>query len=504
MRNEVPRKMERAGGILLHPISLPSSCGIGDLGSAANRWLAWLGESGCGLWQMLPLGPPGYSESPYQSYSSFAGNPLLISLDGLVEDGLLAQQDLDHVPDFPPDRIAYNDVMAFKYSALDLAAERFFGGANESLIQVYETYENENRDWLDDFALFMALKEAHDGLPWTSWEIELAARRPDAIGRAAEEMASSLDKYRFHQFVFSRQWQSVRQRARASGVELIGDLPIYVAHDSVDTWVHPELFQLDANGMPTYVAGVPPDYFSPTGQRWGNPLYRWEKMQANGFHWWIRRFRAVLRWVDLVRFDHFLGLNRYWQIPAANLTAEQGTWQPAPGEELLDKLQDALGGLPIIVEDLGLVTPEVEALRDRFGLPGMKILQFAFDGDSENPFLPDHYPSNCVAYTGTHDNDTARGWYENAPEQIRDRFRRYTGSDGTHVAWDMIRALWHSKADRTLAQMQDLLELGNEARMNVPGTSSGNWRWRMQESQLTLQLAEKLRALNETTDRMRG
>ncbi|MEJ2607409.1 MAG: 4-alpha-glucanotransferase [Anaerolineales bacterium] len=504
MRNEVPRKMERAGGILLHPISLPSSCGIGDLGSAANRWLAWLGESGCGLWQMLPLGPPGYSESPYQSYSSFAGNPLLISLDGLVEDGLLAQQDLDHVPDFPPDRIAYNDVMAFKYSALDLAAERFFGGANESLIQVYETYENENRDWLDDFALFMALKEAHDGLPWTSWETELAARRPDAIGRAAEEMASSLDKYRFHQFVFSRQWQSVRQRARASGVELIGDLPIYVAHDSVDTWVHPELFQLDANGMPTYVAGVPPDYFSPTGQRWGNPLYRWEKMQANGFHWWIRRFRAVLRWVDLVRFDHFLGLNRYWQIPAANLTAEQGTWQPAPGEELLDKLQDALGGLPIIVEDLGLVTPEVEALRDRFGLPGMKILQFAFDGDSENPFLPDHYPSNCVAYTGTHDNDTARGWYENAPEQIRDRFRRYTGSDGTHVAWDMIRALWHSKADRTLAQMQDLLELGNEARMNVPGTSSGNWRWRMQESQLTLQLAEKLRALNETTDRMRG
>jgi 4-alpha-glucanotransferase len=504
MRNEVPRKMERAGGILLHPISLPSSCGIGDLGSAANRWLAWLGESGCGLWQMLPLGPPGYSESPYQSYSSFAGNPLLISLDGLVEDGLLAQQDLDHVPDFPPDRIAYNDVMAFKYSALDLAAERFFGGANESLIQVYETYENENRDWLDDFALFMALKEAHDGLPWTSWETELAARRPDAIGRAAEEMASSLDKYRFHQFVFSRQWQSVRQRARASGVELIGDLPIYVAHDSVDTWVHPELFQLDANGMPTYVAGVPPDYFSPTGQRWGNPLYRWEKMQANGFHWWIRRFRAVLRWVDLVRFDHFLGLNRYWQIPAANLTAEQGTWQPAPGEELLDKLQDALGGLPIIVEDLGLVTPEVEALRDRFGLPGMKILQFAFDGDSENPFLPDRYPSNCVAYTGTHDNDTASGWYENAPEQIRDRFRRYTGSDGTHVAWDMIRALWHSKADRTLAQMQDLLELGNEARMNVPGTSSGNWRWRMQESQLTLQLAEKLRALNETTDRMRG
>lgn len=504
MSDEVQRKTERASGILLHPISLPSAHGIGDLGPAADRWLEWLGESGCALWQMLPLGPPGYSESPYQNYSSFAGNPLLISLDSLVEDGLLTQQDLDPRPEFPRGRIAYNDVMTFKYAALDLAAERFFGGANDSLMETYEAYEDENRDWLDDFALFMALKDTHDGLPWTAWESELTARQPDAIARAAREMASVLNKYRFHQFIFSRQWRSIRQRARAIGVKLIGDLPIYVAHDSVDTWVHPELFQLDARGMPTYVAGVPPDYFSPTGQRWGNPLYRWELMRANGFHWWIHRFQAVLRWVDLVRFDHFLGLNRYWQIPAANTTAEQGTWQPAPGGELLNTLQDALGGLPIIVEDLGLVTPEVEALRDRFGLPGMKILQFAFDGDSENPFLPHHYPSNCVAYTGTHDNETGRGWYENASEQIRDRFRRYTGSDGTHVAWDMIRALWDSKADRTLAQMQDLLELGNEARMNVPGTSSGNWCWRMQENHLTSQLAEKIRELNKATDRLVG
>lgn len=503
MNHEHPRKTERAGGILLHPISLPSPHGIGDLGQAAYRWLAWLGESGCALWQMLPLGPPGYSESPYQSYSSFAGNPLLISLDALVEDGLLTQQDLHPRPEFQPDRIAYNDVMPFKYAALALAAERFFGGANDALMQAYEAYEHENRDWLDDFVLFMALKEVHDGLPWTAWEAELVTRQPDAIARAAQDGASVLDKYRFHQFIFSRQWQSLRQGARAAGVKLIGDLPIYVAHDSVDTWVYPELFQLDERGMPTHVAGVPPDYFSPTGQRWGNPLYRWERMQANDFQWWIRRFRAVLNRVDLVRFDHFLGLNRYWQIPAANSTAEQGTWQPAPGAQLLSTLRDVLGELPIIVEDLGLVTPEVEALRDRFGLPGMKILQFAFDGGSENPFLPDNYAPNCVAYTGTHDNETACGWYENAPEYIRDHFRRYTGSDGTHVAWDMIRTIWQSKADRTLAQMQDLLELGNEARMNVPGTSSGNWCWRVQESQLTQQLAEKVRELNVSTDRLR-
>lgn len=502
MRSENPQGTKRVGGVLLHPISLPSAYGIGDLGAGAHRWLDWLNESGCSLWQMLPLGPPGYSESPYQSHSSFAGNPLLISLDALMEDGLLLGEDLQPIPEFPIDRIAYIDVMSFKYAALALAAGRFFQGTNASLLEEFEKYVSENQHWLDDFALFMALKEAHAGLPWTAWESELTTRQPEAVRRAARDLASEVDKYRFHQFVFHRQWQRIRQHAKEIGVRLIGDLPIYVAHDSVEVWVSPELFQVDENGMPTYVAGVPPDYFSPTGQRWGNPLYRWERMQGEDFDWWVHRFKSVLGRVDLVRFDHFLGLNRYWQIPAEMPTAEHGNWQPAPGMELLNTLRDSLGELPIIVEDLGLVTPEVEALRDHFGLPGMKILQFAFGSGPENESLPNHYPTNCVAYTGTHDNETARGWYENASESTRDHFRRYTGSDGLHVAWDMIRCIWESRADRTLAPMQDLLELGNEARMNLPGTSVGNWSWRMQEKQLTQQLAEKIHALNETTNRL--
>ena len=503
MKPEESQESKRAGGILLHPVSLPSSYGIGDLGSAAHHWLEWLADAGCSMWQMLPLGPPGYSESPYQNYSSFAGNPLLISLDILIEDGLLTEDDLHTMPEFPVDRIAYVEVMSFKYAALALAAERFFQGKNVSLAKAFEEYDHENQDWLNDFALFMALKEAHDGLPWTAWESGVATRQPEAIMRAARALKSEVDKYRFHQFFFHRQWRQVRQHASDVGVQLIGDLPIYVAHDSVDVWLRPDLFQVDESGMPTHVAGVPPDYFSPTGQRWGNPLYRWERMQEENFDWWVRRFQAVLNRVDLVRFDHFLGLNRNWQIPAENQTAEQGTWHPVPGADLLRTLREALGGLPIIVEDLGLVTPEVEELRDQFSLPGMKILQFAFDSGPENESLPHHYPTNCVAYTGTHDNETARGWYENASESTRDHFRRYTGSDGSHAAWDMIRCIWESRADRAIAPMQDLLELNNDARMNVPGTSEGNWSWRMQEIHLSQELADKMRALNETTDRLR-
>ncbi len=503
MRPEEPQGLKRAGGVLLHPVSLPSSHGIGDLGAAAHRWLAWLADAGCSMWQMLPLGPPGYSESPYQSYSSFAGNPLLISLDALVEDDLLTADDMHAMPEFPVDRIDYVDVMSFKYGALALAAERFFHGENTSLLEAFEEFEDENQEWLNDFTLFMALKEAHDGLPWTAWESDLTTRQPEAIVRATRALESEIDKYRFHQFIFHQQWQQIRRHASDVGVELIGDLPIYVAHDSVEVWLHPELFQVDECGMPTHVAGVPPDYFSPTGQRWGNPLYRWERMKEEKFDWWVRRFKAVLKRVGLVRFDHFLGLNRYWQIPAENQTAEQGIWQPAPGVDLLNTLREALGGLPIIVEDLGLVTPEVIELRDQFGLPGMKVLQFAFGSGPENESLPHYYPVNCVAYTGTHDNETSRGWYENASESIGDHFRRYTGSDGSHAAWDMIRCIWESRADRALAPMQDLLNLSNEARMNVPGTSEGNWSWRMQEIHLSRQLADKMHALNERTNRLR-
>ena len=503
MGSEALHEERRAAGVLLHPVSLPSSHGIGDLGAAAQRWLEWLADTGCSMWQMLPLGPPGYSESPYQSYSSFAGNPMLISLDDLIEDGLLDDDDLGAIPDFPADRVVYADVMSFKYSVLALAAERFFQGVEPQLMQEFEIYLNENRGWLADFALFMALKEVNGGLPWTAWESDLTTRQPEAIKRATREFSSEIKKYQFHQFIFYRQWRRIRRSAYEMGVRLIGDIPIYVAHDSVDVWLRPDLFQLDESGMPTYVAGVPPDYFSPSGQRWGNPLYRWERVHEENFDWWVRRFRAVLNRVDLVRFDHFLGLDRYWQIPVENQTAEQGIWQPAPGVDLLNTLQEALGGLPIIVEDLGLVTSEVEEMRDQFGLPGMKILQFAFGSGSENKSLPHHYPTNCVAYTGTHDNETSRGWYENASESIRDHFRRYTGSDGSQAAWDMIRCIWESRADRALAPMQDLLDLNNEARMNVPGTSEGNWSWRMQEFHLSQQLADRMRALNETTNRLR-
>jgi 4-alpha-glucanotransferase len=497
-------QFERAGGILLHPTSLPGPYGIGDLGASARDWLDWLSSSGCSLWQVLPLGPTGYGDSPYQSFSACAGNPVLISLEGLIEDGLLQVDDISPMPDFPQDRVDYGMVITYHEMLLALASKRFREGSAQHLIDAYRSFCREQAGWLDDFALFMALKSENNGHPWTEWDPSLVNRYPEALDAASIALKSSIEDHRFRQFIFFQQWERIKQQAHDGGISIIGDIPIFVSHDSADVWAHPELFHLDDAGMPTVVAGVPPDYFSPTGQRWGNPLYRWDTMRENGYAWWIQRFKAVLSCVDFVRLDHFRGFEAYWEVPAECPTAEVGRWVKGPGEDFIAVVRTALDDLPIIAEDLGLITPEVEALRDLFDLPGMKILQFGFEGTMAHPFLPHNYPERCVAYTGTHDNDTARGWYDSAGEAHRAFCRKCLSSDGNHIAWDMIQALWSSVAAWVIAPLQDFLELGSEARMNTPGQPSGNWSWRMQERDLNTTLASRLRTFNEQSGRGRA
>lgn len=487
---------ERSGGILLHPTSLPGPYGIGDFGPAAMDWIDWLVEAGCRLWQVLPLGPTGYGDSPYQSFSSFAGNFLLISLECLVEEGLLSPQDLDPRPDCPPNCVDYSVVKDYKERLLTIAMDNYLQGAARHLEDDFRSFCQAQSAWLDDFALFMSLKIAHQGVAWTGWEQNLVGRQPEAITRATQQWAEEIETQKFCQFLFFRQWSMVRQRAAAAGITIIGDIPIFAAHDSADVWANPEVFQLDEAGEPLVVGGVPPDYFSPTGQLWGNPVYRWDVLQTEGYHWWIKRFQAVLEMVDVVRLDHFRGFEACWEIPADSPTAETGRWVPGPGASFLQALQQTLGDLPIIAEDLGFITPEVIALRDMFNLPGMKILQFAFDGNPMHEFLPHNYPRRCVTYTGTHDNDTTVGWYESAPESDRAFCRRYLASDGSDISWDMIRAVWASVADWALTPLQDILGLGNQARMNLPGTTEGNWRWRVTEKQLTQAVAAKLRDMS--------
>ncbi len=364
----------------------------------------------------------------------------------------------------------------------------------------FDIFCAKNADWLEDYALFMAIKESHGGGSWAGWSAPLRHRDKAALTEARESLKHAISRFTFYQFIFFRQWDKLHAYANEHGVRIIGDIPIFVAYDSADVWGNPDLFYLDDEGMPTLVAGVPPDYFSPTGQLWGNPLYRWDVHKARGYKWWQARFRAILQMVDIVRLDHFRGFAGYWEIPAGSLTAEEGRWVPGPGADFFDALRADLGDLPIIAEDLGEITPDVIELRDQFNLPGMKILQFAFTGP-ENPFLPHYYPQNCVAYTGTHDNDTARGWYESASEHERNFARRYLSVDGSDIAWDLIRAVWASKALFALAPMQDLLSLGSEARMNYPSRATGNWDWRMREDALSDELRGKLRELNSETGR---
>jgi len=489
----------RSSGILLHPTSLPNRYGIGDLGKSAYDFVDFLHDSGTQFWQTLPLGPTGYGDSPYQSFSTFAGNPYLISPDFLLEEGLLHPNDLKEDLDIPRGRVDYGRVIGWKLNLLEKAFVRFTRDPKLGRRDL-NIFREKNSDWLEDYALFRAIKEAKDGGSWAGWDDNLRNREKSAISSARKELKSAVDRFVFYQYLFFHQWEALREYANVKGIKIIGDIPIFVSYDSSDVWANPELFFLDEQKNPTVVAGVPPDYFSKTGQLWGNPLYKWEKHKATNYAWWVKRMRAILNMVDIVRLDHFRGFAGYWEIPAGSLTAEEGRWVPGPGADFFDALRADLGDLPIIAEDLGEITPDVIELRDQFNLPGMKILQFAFTGP-ENPFLPHYYPQNCVAYTGTHDNDTARGWYESASEHERNFARRYLSVDGSDIAWDLIRAVWASKALFALAPMQDLLSLGSEARMNYPSRATGNWDWRMREDALSDELRGKLRELNSETGR---
>jgi len=472
-------KMKRSSGIILHPTSLPGPDGIGDLGPETFRWIDFLAESGCSLWQVLPLGPTGYGDSPYQCFSAFAGNPYLISPTMLLDDGLLGFEHLSKRPGFDPEVINFSEMMVWKNTLFEIAFKRFLKSGRKNLISEYHKFLSSQSYWLDDFSLFMAIKKIEGGIAWKDWPSNLRMKEPKALKVFLQEYKTSVEYQRFLQFIFFRQWNSVKSYAKSKGVMIIGDIPIFIAYDSADAWSHPEMFYLNAKGLPRVVAGVPPDYFSPTGQLWGNPLYRWAYHKKNGYTWWIQRIKNALEQFDILRMDHFRGFANYWEIPAGNPTAEIGRWVKGPGDSFFRAVLSALGSLPIIAEDLGEITPDVFALRDKFELPGMKVIQFAFASDPDDPFLPHNYSTHCVAYTGTHDNDTSLGWYENATESERDLIRRYLARSGSDISWDMIRAVWSSVAFMAIVPMQDLLCLGQKARMNFPGKLGGNWNWRM-------------------------
>ncbi len=480
----------RSAGILLHPTSLPGEFGIGELGAEAVSFVEFLKDSGQEVWQVLPLGPTGSGGSPYSSYSAFAGNPLLISTQHLAEHGLLDSTP----PCVAAGPVDYPAVIASKQGTLREAYENAEPGEG------FERFCAENRVWLEDYALYAALKEKSGGAAWTGWDRGISDRNPETLSRARRELGREVRFHKFVQYLFFEDWRAVKQAANEAGIEIIGDLPIFVSHDSADVWANQELFRLDGSGEPSVVAGVPPDYFSETGQLWGNPLYDWEEMQRNGYRWWVERMRQALTLYDAVRIDHFRGFESSWEVPAGEKTARGGRWVKGPGEKLFRALEDALGELPVIAEDLGNITAEVESLRDNLGLPGMKVLQFAFSSP-DNPHLPHNYEhENWVVYTGTHDNDTTKGWWASAPIEERAFARRYLGREYVST-WDFIRLAYSSVASRAVVPMQDVLSLGSEARMNLPGTTKGNWSWRMPESAPSPGLAAKLRHLAETYGR---
>jgi len=509
-------KFSRCSGILLHPTSLPGRLGIGDLGPEAYRFADFLVGAGQRIWQVLPLGPTGYGDSPYQCFSAFAGNPLLVSLEKLVEEGDLSPSDLaNDLPVFPNHQVNFGWVVQHKLPLLERAARNFVARASATRREDFKVFCRENAPWLDNFALFMALKEAHGGeAVWNKWEPQVAARQPEALTHWEAVLSEPINTRKYVQYQFFKQWSELKTYCHARGIQMMGDIPIFVAHDSADVWAHPELFHLNADGNPSVQAGVPPDYFSATGQLWGNPLYRWEVMAETGYAWWIDRFRSTLKLVDIIRLDHFRGFEAYWEVPGSEKTAVNGRWVRAPGGQMLEAVQKTLGDLPIVAETLGVITPEVEALRDRFGFPGMGILQFAFGTDPQAPeFLPHNYSRHFVVYTGTHDNDTTIGWWTSSgvgdstrtAENIRaerDFTLRYLSTDGREMNWVFIRTILASVADTAIIPLQDLLGLDSKARMNLPGTSSGNWRWRFKAERLAPEIGQRLRELTVTYDRV--
>ncbi|HET8542231.1 MAG TPA: 4-alpha-glucanotransferase [Anaeromyxobacter sp.] len=503
---------ERRSGILLHPTSLPGPHGAGDLGAAAHRFARWLSDAGQRLWQVLPLGPTGYGDSPYQALSGRAGNPLLVSLEVLRNEGWLRDADLAGAPAGDGASAELDAALRWKRERLARAAATFARGAAAQASAELEAFRAREASWLREWSLFAVLKAEHGGRPWTEWPAPLARRAPAALDAARARHAEAIFAEEFAQWCFFRQWEALRSRCRALGVTLVGDVPIYVAHDSVEVWTGPDLFRLDARGAPTAVAGVPPDYFSATGQLWGNPLYDWEAIAREGWAFWLDRVRGALALVDRIRLDHFRGFEAFWEVPAGAATAEGGRWVPGPGAALLEALERELGPLPFIAENLGVITEEVEALRHRFRLPGMAILQFAFGDDPQaRSFRPHNYARDTVAYTGTHDNDTVMGWWRGgAGDSVRSETsvarekafaRDYLRTDGTDMNWVMIRALLGSVADTAVVPLQDVLGLGSEARMNVPATVGRNWRWRFRDEQLRPEHGDRLLDLVRLYDR---
>lgn len=495
-------ELPRAFGVLLHPTSLPGPWVCGVLGKDAENFLNWLSKAGARFWQVLPLGPTGFGDSPYQSFSAFAGNPYLIDPEDLFKREWIAEE---KPPFVPSGRVDYGLLYRWKWDFLRRAFLGFLEKADPTEHREFQDFLEKESFWLLDYARFMALKDRFGGRPWNEWPREFRLRAPEALP------SWEAPEVRFHawtQWVFFRQWQEIRNYARARGIQIIGDIPIFVAYDSADVWARPELFELDEEGRPTVVAGVPPDYFSPTGQRWGNPLYRWPAHEAEDFRWWIARVRQALRLCDLLRIDHFRGFAAYWEIPAEEPTAVRGRWVPAPGEKLFARMGEALGSLPILAEDLGVITPDVEELRDKFGFPGMRVLQFAFDGKPDNPHLPENFPAHgrVVVYPGTHDNDTALGWYRSLGKEEKSRVLAYLAGKGIRVAdereipWALMALAFSSRAELAVIPIQDILGLGSEARMNYPSRPEGNWTWRL-TTEPHPALAKRLFALAQEMNR---
>jgi 4-alpha-glucanotransferase len=493
---------ERSSGILLHPTSLPSPDGIGDLGPEAFRWVDFLAECGCGLWQILPLGPTGYGDSPYQCFSAFAGNPYLVSPALLLDERLLTIEDISDRPDFPTDKVDFGPVISWKRIILQRSYKTFNRLNNPVLKKEFIQFQQEQSSWLQDYATFSALKDLNDGKPWVEWDEAFRTHQPQVMTKFQLDHHELLLEIMYYQFLFFRQWYRLKEYANSLNIKIIGDIPLFISHDSADAWSQPHLFYLDSKGYPSVVAGVPPDYFSPTGQLWGNPLYNWDVHKKNGYSWWIDRISSSLKLVDILRLDHFRGFAEYWEVPANMPTAELGKWMPGPGADIFETIQSQLGSLPIIAEDLGKITEDVIELRDQFNLPGMRIVQFAFSDDDTNVFLPHNFERNTAAYTGSHDNDTSIGWFVTAPENEKQIYYEYTGNSGEDIAWELIRIVWGSVANFAVAPMQDFLRLDTSARMNFPGKQAGNWSWRMDHHYQTGPLLQYIRRLNEIFSRI--
>lgn len=503
---EIPswKKLQRKSGVLLHPTSFPSPYGIGDLGPSAYYFINFLEEASQQLWQVLPLGPTGYGDSPYQSFSSFAGQPLVISIDLLMEWKLLSLSDFSH-REWEAVCVNYGELIPYKMEILKKAYHNFTHfDEKDTLVQEYQTFVKEQAHWLSNYATFMAVKDYHNGVMWTEWEKDIAFPTPASLKKWQTKLENEINYYQFLQFTFFKQWFELKEYANQKGIEIIGDIPIFVAFDSADVWANKELFMLDTKGYPTLVAGVPPDYFSATGQLWGNPLYDWKKHKAENYKWWTARVAQNLKMYDYLRIDHFRGFAAFWAIPFGNETAIEGEWLPGPGKDLFKAFQQVLGKeIPIIAEDLGIITPDVEELRDDFALPGMKILQFAFENVEENGDLPHYYPRNSVCYTATHDNDTTLGWYEKLSEVSKDKVRRYLNTDANAICWDFIRLCFGSVSKMAIVPLQDIFGFGSFSRMNTPGVAAGNWQWRYTAEMLNPSVSQQLAYVTKLYGRAR-